>query len=75
MFQNLRPTLCHSAPAAAVISDIKLPSGCGIAAGLRAAPATSNGRSPPTGLAYRAAAQFRAPTPGKTSNQAEGIHS
>mgnify|MGYP001549158978 CR=1 FL=1 len=74
MFQKLRPTPCHYAPAAAVISDIKLPSGCGIAAGLRAAPAISNGRSPSTSLANRAAAQFRAATPGNTSKQTEGIH-
>jgi hypothetical protein len=62
MFQNLRPTPCHRAPAAAVDTATTLPSGCGIGAGLRAAPAIPNGRSPLTGLAYRAAAQFRAPT-------------
>jgi hypothetical protein len=73
MFQNLLPKLCHRATAADAISEAQLLSGCGIAAGLRAAPAIPNGRSPLTGLAYRAAAQFRAATPGKSSKQTEGI--
>jgi hypothetical protein len=74
MLQNFRPTLCHRASAAAVISETELPSGCGIGAGLRAAPAIPNGRSPLTGLAYRAAAQFRAATPGRiSSNLIRGI--
>ena len=69
MFKSLRPTLRHRAPAAAAFSELGLPYGCGIAAGLRAALTTPNGRSPTTGLAYRAAAQFRAPTPGKSSSK------
>ena len=74
MFQNLRSELCHRATAAAAPSETRLPIGCGVAAGLRAVPATSNGRSPRTGLAYRAAAQFRAPTPGHfLSNQIRGV--
>ena len=63
MFKNLRPAPCHDAPAEAVFSETRLIFGCGIAAGLWAAPAISNGRSSTTGLRYRAAAQFRA-TPG-----------
>jgi hypothetical protein len=74
MFQNLRPPLCHRATAAAASSETGLPSGCGIAAGLRAAPSLPNGRSPRTGLAYRAAAQFRAVGAGNSSfKQTEGI--
>lgn len=73
MFQKLRPTPCHYAPAAAVLSETRLPSGCGIPAGLRAVPAIPNGRSPSTGLRYRAAAQFRAAMPGNSSKQTEGI--
>jgi len=69
MFQNLRPSLCHRATAATAPSETRLLSGCGIAAGLRAAPALSNGRSPRTGLAYRAAAQFRAATPSQSSSK------
>jgi hypothetical protein len=76
MFQNLAPTLCHRATAAAAPSETELLSGCGIAAGLRAAPAIPNGRSPRTGLAYRAAAQSRALTPGNIpSKKTEGIQS
>ena len=76
MFQNLRPRPCHRAPAAAAPSETMLPLGCGIASGLRAAPAIPNGRSPITGLAYRAAAQFRAPTAGKIpSKSTRGIQS
>jgi hypothetical protein len=76
MFQDSRPTLCHRAPAAAALSETGLPSGCGIAAGLRAAPALPNGRSPRTGLAYRAAAQFRAAMAGNFPfKKTEGIQS
>jgi hypothetical protein len=76
MFQNLRPTLCHRATAAAAPSETELPSGCGIAAGLRAAPALPNGRSPRTGLAYRAAAQSRAAMPSNFPfKNTEGIQS
>jgi hypothetical protein len=74
MFQNLRSELCHRATAAAAPSETRLSLGCGIAAGLRAAPGISNGRSPRTGLAYRAAAQFRAATP-DNSSKTEGIQS
>ena len=63
MFQDVRPRLRHYATAAAAPSETRLHPGCGIAAGLRAAPAISNGRSPRTGLAYRAAAQSRAASP------------
>lgn len=74
MFQILRPTLCHRATAAAALSETRLPIGCGTAAGLRAAPEIPNGRSPRTGLAYRAAAQSRAATPGHfPSNQTRGV--
>jgi hypothetical protein len=75
MFQSSRPTLRHRATAAAP-SETRLPPGCGIAAGLRAAPAVSNGRSPRTGLAYPAAAQSRAAMPGHfPSMKTEGIQS
>ena len=63
MFQILRPRPRHRATALGVASETRPLSGCGIAAGLRAAPAISNGRSPRTGLAYRAAAQSRAASP------------
>jgi hypothetical protein len=76
MLQNFRPTLCHRASAAAVISETELPSGCGTAIGQLAVSTTPNGRSPPTGLRYRAAAQFRAATPGRiSSNKTRGIQS
>jgi hypothetical protein len=76
MFQNLRPRPCHRATAAAIPSETGLPFGGGIAAGPRAAPTIPNGRSPQTGLAYRAAAQFRAPTSSQSSSNAiRGIQS
>ena len=76
MFQNLRPTLCHRATAAGVPSEIGFLLGCGTAAGLRAAPAIPNGRSPRTGLAYPAAAQSRAAGTGKFSSKStRGIQS
>ena len=75
MFQFLRPTLRHRATAAAASSETWRLSGCGTTAGLRAAPAIPNGRSPRTGLAYRAAAQFRAPTAGQSSNSIRGMQS
>jgi hypothetical protein len=47
-----------------------------VAEALTNAPAISNGRSPRTGLAYRAAAQFRAAMPGNIpSNPFRGIQS
>ena len=73
MFQITRPTLCQRAPAAAALSETRLPLGCGTAAGLRVVPAIPNGRSPSTGLAYRAAAQFRAATSDIPSMKTEGI--
>jgi hypothetical protein len=74
MLQNFRLKLCHRATVAAVHSETELPSGCGTAAGLTAWPTTPNGRSPQTGLRYRAAAQFRAATPGRiSSNLIRGI--
>jgi hypothetical protein len=74
MLQKLRPMLCHRATAAALQSVTRIPCGSGIADGLVAAPTILNGRSPPTGLAYPAAAQFRAALPGHfPSNQHRGI--
>ena len=72
MFQSVRLMPCPSATAAATASGRKLPFGCGIADGLAAAPATPNGRSPRTGPAYSAAAQFRAPAPSFPSNATRG---
>jgi hypothetical protein len=69
MFKNLRPRPCHRAPAVGLIREPRLPTGCGTAAGFRAAPTTPNGRSPTTGLAYRAAAQFRAAMPDQASSK------
>jgi hypothetical protein len=73
MLQNIRLKLCHRATVGAVHSETELPSGRGTAAGLRAALTSPKGRSPRTGLSYRAAAQFRAATPGRiSSNSIEG---
>ena len=73
MFQNLHPRLCHRAIAADATFGLEFPLGCGIAADLRAAPAVSKGRSPATGLAYRAAAQFRAAAPSIPTTETEEI--
>jgi hypothetical protein len=75
MFQGLRPMLRHRAPVLAALSETELPTGRGIAAGLRAAPAISNGRSPRTGWHCRIAAQSRAAADHFSSNQFRGIQS
>lgn len=71
MFQDTRRRLCKRATASAAASETRLPLGYGTTAGLRAVPAISNCQSPPTGLAYSAGGQSRAPAPGNSSKQRE----